>query len=195
MTDQPSSSSLPTLSYYLEFAARIYVWIMMNIYGLGKIAGKQFARRDHFPEKLKEITLEDASGFELAWTFFGYSNGYIWFIGLSQVIGAWLLLSERTKLLGVAILLPVLINIVIVDAAFGIPYAALGSALTYLILVLLIIFWNRKQAGKILKVFTEKEHPIPTQWGMVAVTAIVVFCIMLAFAVIERMIVWRLLAP
>lgn len=37
--------------------------------------------------------------FELAWTFMGRSFGYILFIGLAEIIGAFLLLFNKTKLI------------------------------------------------------------------------------------------------
>lgn len=33
----------------IELAARWYVFVFLNIYGLGKIAGGQFYRRGHLP--------------------------------------------------------------------------------------------------------------------------------------------------
>lgn len=48
----------------------------------------------------------------------GYSFAYILFIGVMQIVGAWMLLWERTKLLGVAILMPILVNIVVFDIIF-----------------------------------------------------------------------------
>jgi apolipoprotein N-acyltransferase len=37
-------------------------------------------------------TLGEATGFDLAWTFMGFSFAYILFIGLAEIVGAWLLL-------------------------------------------------------------------------------------------------------
>src|SRR6188474_2289154 len=81
----------------IELAARWYVFIFLNIYGLGKIAGVQFYRRDRMPEDVANTPLGNATGFDLAWTFMGHSFAYILFIGLAEVLGAWLLLWNRTK--------------------------------------------------------------------------------------------------
>src|SRR5262245_16943147 len=93
----------------IELAARWYVFWFLNVYGLGKIAGGQFYRRGRLPEEVAKTLLGEANAFDLAWTFMGYSFAYILFIGLAEVVGAWLLLWERTKLLGVAVLLPVMV--------------------------------------------------------------------------------------
>ena len=102
----------------IELAARWYVFWFLNVYGLGKILGGQFYRRGRLPEDVAKTFLGDANAFELAWTFMGYSFAYILFIGLAEVVGAWLLLWERTKRFGVAILLPVMVNIVVFDIIF-----------------------------------------------------------------------------
>ncbi|MGA0559080.1 hypothetical protein ACO2Q8_20655 [Larkinella sp. VNQ87] len=128
---------------YLELAARYYVLVVLNLYGWGKIMGGQFYRPGHFPDKVAQIPLAEASGFDLTWAFFGHSPFYIWFIGLSQVIGAWLLVAQKTKLLGVAILIPVLLNIVVVDSAFQISAGALSVAAFCLLLLLLILLLNQ----------------------------------------------------
>lgn len=90
----------------IELAARWYLFIFLNIYGLGKIAGGQFYRQGHLPPDVANTLLSEVAAFDLAWTFMGYSFAYILFIGLAEVFGAWLLLWERTKLLGVAVLFP-----------------------------------------------------------------------------------------
>jgi len=84
----------------IELAARGYVFWFLNVYGFGKILGGQFYRRGRLPEDVAKTLLGDANGFDLAWTFMGYSFAYILFIGVAEIVGAWLLLWERTKLFG-----------------------------------------------------------------------------------------------
>jgi hypothetical protein len=84
----------------LELAFRLYVFVFLNVYGLGKLLGGQFYTPESIPEEVASIPLGVASNFDLAWTFMGRSYGYILFIGISQLLGAWMLLFPRTKLLG-----------------------------------------------------------------------------------------------
>ncbi len=131
----------------LELAARWYVFIFLNVYGFGKILGGQFYRRGHLPPEVAQMTLGSAPIFELAWTFMGASFAYILFIGVAEIIGAWLLLWERTKLLGVAILLPIMLNIIVFDAIFfenAGGYGALASATIYTILLFVILALNQE---------------------------------------------------
>lgn len=105
--------------------------------------GGQFYRKGQLPEEVAKTTLEQASAYELAWSFMGFSFLYILFIGLSQIIGAWLLLWNRTKLLGVAILLPILINIIVFDILFLDIKDALANAIIYFLMLLYILYFNK----------------------------------------------------
>lgn len=141
----------------IELTLRIYVWIMVSLYGAGKIAGGQFYRSGHLPETVAQTTLANASGFDLTWTFFGYSFGYILFIGSSQLIGGLLLLFERTKLLGVAILVPVLLNIIVVDFFYSISNGAMMSAIFYFTSLMVIAFINREKVISALQSLTKHD--------------------------------------
>jgi len=134
-----------TLASTAEVAFRWYVFLFLNVYGLGKMAGMQFYRRGALPAEVAARTLEEASAFELGWTFMGYSFGYILFVGISQVLGAWLLLWPKTKLLGVAILLPILVNIIAFDIVFLDQKGALAAAIIYLSMLLYVLYYNRSQ--------------------------------------------------
>jgi len=148
---------------YLEIAARWYVFITLSIYGYAKLFGMQFYRPGKMPPEVAAKTAAELSGFELAWTFFGYSYGYIFFIGFAQVSGALLLLSGRTKLLGTAILIPILLNIIVADSFFGIHSGALLGACYYLLLLLLVLFLNREKVFEVLRILMrvpgEKKSP------------------------------------
>lgn len=60
------------------------------------------------------------SGMQLTWAFFGYSKIYSSVIAFAQIIGGSLLLFGRTTLLGALFLLPVLINITLIDYNYDI---------------------------------------------------------------------------
>jgi hypothetical protein len=127
----------------LDRVCRYYVCFFLLTYGMGKMLGGQFYRHGKLPDDVAALTLGEAGAFPLAWTFMGYSGAYIAFVGISQVIGALLLLHERTKLLGVAILIPILVNIVVFDIIFLNEAAALGNAVIYLMMLLAILYFNR----------------------------------------------------
>ena len=92
-----------------ELVLRQCVFIIINIYGLSKLLGGQFYMNGKLPSEIANTTLGEASGFSLAWTFMGHSYAYILFVGIFQLLGAWFLLWNKSKLIGVLILLPSLI--------------------------------------------------------------------------------------
>ncbi len=138
----------------LEFVFRAYVFIFMSVYGLGKIMGGQFFTPERIPPQVASIPLGEAQGFELAWTFMGYSNEYILFIGITQILGSLLLLFNKTKLIGVTILLPVLINIIVFDIIFLDKYGALASAVIYFCMLLFILLFNKERVIMVFRTLT-----------------------------------------
>lgn len=145
----------------IEITARWYAAAMIGLYAIGKLANGQFYRKGFLPPEVAQKTVEQLSAFELAWTFFGYSKTYIWFIGLSQLMGALLLLWPRTKMLGVAILLPILLNIIVVDAEFGVGDAIM-SAIFYFLLLVLILVLNRKKIIEVWMALTTIDKDTST---------------------------------
>ncbi len=139
------------IKHCVELAARIHVAIFISIYGLGKIVGGQFYRRDKLPDDVALQTLAETPAFDLAWTFMGYSQAYIMFIGLSQIIGAFFLLFNRTKFIGIAILIPILLNIIVFDIIFLPDYGALSSAILYFSLLIFVLYLNKEKIIEIFK--------------------------------------------
>jgi len=144
--------------YVLELCCRLYVFIFLNVYGWAKLFGGQFYTPDNMPNTVLQSTIAEVSNFDLAWSFMGRSFGYLLFIGLSEIIGAWLLLFNRTKLLGACILLVVLVNVIVFDIFFLDAYGALASAILYSLLLLTILWLNRSIIQKVFKTITAKTN-------------------------------------
>lgn len=81
----------------------------------------------------------------LMWSFFGRSYAYLVTIGLSQIAGSLLLVFNRTRLLGVIVLLPIILNIVLLDYFYGLEMGVLIHALTVMagLLCLLALDYKR----------------------------------------------------
>ena len=139
------------LLFLLEWALRINVFIKLIIYGTGKILGGQFYLKDSIPIEIGAIPLNETGSYNLAWTFFGHSKGYMLFIGISQIMGAFLFLFNRTKLIGASILIPILLNIIVVDYFYGVAYGAMFSACFYLASVLFVVFLHRQNMTKAIR--------------------------------------------
>ncbi|MEO1021249.1 MAG: hypothetical protein AAFW89_01780 [Bacteroidota bacterium] len=132
-------------STILELTCRLYVFFFLNIYGFAKLFGGQFYTPDSMPAEVGALTLADAPNFELAWVFMGRSFGYLLFIGLGEIIGAWLLLFNKTKLLGGLILGVIMTNVIVFDVFFLDAYGALASASVYYVMLIYIAYFNREE--------------------------------------------------
>ena len=128
----------------LELAIRINIFLKLLNYGIGKIIGGQFYKAGNIPESVGNTLLKDVGSYDLAWTFFGHSDGYILCIGISQLIAATLLLINRTKIIGALLLIPILLNIILVDVFYKVAYGALFSACFYLAGALFVLIRNKK---------------------------------------------------
>jgi hypothetical protein len=137
-----------------ELVLRQCVFIILNIYAISKLLGGQFYMKGKLPEEIANTTLGEASGFSLAWTFMGHSYFYILFVGITQLIGTWFLLWNKTKLIGVFILIPIMVNIIIFDIIFLDVYPALANAIIVFLMLILILFFNQERVIDAIKRLT-----------------------------------------
>lgn len=135
----------------IDLSIRIYLCIIFLIYGLGKIVHIQFEENN-----ITQIINESSNGKDVVWFFFSYSYHYTLIIGVLQCIGGVLLIFNKTKILGHFLLLPILINIVLINYFFNIGVLLKSSY--FLLLIFSSICLNYKQLNDILKVFFEKKE-------------------------------------
>ncbi len=146
--------------------------------------GGQFYRKGELPLEVAKTTIEQASAYDLAWSFMGYSFSYILFVGLSQIIGAWLLLWNRTKLLGVTILFPILVNIIVFDIIFLDVKDAVVNAFIYFLMLIYILYFNKEKVVKAFKSFTSLESSsVRDKWQILRRTVLVVIVMGVIFAI------------
>ncbi len=172
-----------SLKDIFELALRQCVFIILNIYGISKILGGQFYMKGKLPDEVANTTLGEASSFSLAWTFMGHSYYYILFVGIAQLIGVWFLLWNKTKLFGVLILIPIMINIIIFDIIFLDVYPALANAIIVFAMLLLIMFFNKEKIINVFQVLTNfSEKPKVQLKRRILTLAITIIIIILIFA-------------
>jgi hypothetical protein len=101
----------------INFIIQVFQWylaIYMIDYGWGKIFGDQFGiSAQNAAKPIKEL-----DNFYVAWYLFGQSKMFNALVGMSQIAGSIFILLPRTKLFGALILLPILVNIFLIDACF-----------------------------------------------------------------------------
>ena len=164
-----------------ELVLRQCVFIILNIYALSKLLGGQFYMKGKLPAVVANTTLGEASGFSLAWTFMGHSYFYIMFVGIAQLIGAWFLLWNKTKLIGVLILLPIMANIIVFDIIFLDVYPALANAIIVLLMLFLILFFNKEIVKEIVIKLTnfQSKTSVPIKKRLITFGITILFIVLI----------------
>jgi hypothetical protein len=129
----------------LQGVIRYWLAYSISVYGFAKILKTQLQS----PEFNLDIPLGELSGFALTWYYFGYSYTLAVILALFQVGGSILLLFRRTTLIGVMVLLPVMVNIVLINMFYQIAVGAFFNSVIYTIsltFLLLLDFQKLKTA-------------------------------------------------
>ena len=128
-------------------------WIVvtaMFIYGLGKII--QFDGAVEVNKTVSEMT-----GMELMWAFYGYSKSFAITLGVFELIGGFLILIKKTRIIGCLITSTILVNVIFQDIYFGVHLGALKAAIFYQILILIILWLNKEKLIRGMKVLLESN--------------------------------------
>ena len=128
-------------------------WVVvtaMFIYGLGKII--QFDGAVEVNKTVSEMT-----GMELTWAFYGYSKSFAITLGVFELIGGFLILIKKTRIIGCLITSTLLVNVIFQDIYFGVHLGALKAAIFYQILILIILWLNKEKLIRGMKVLLESN--------------------------------------
>lgn len=139
---------------FIVLALRFYLAFFMIDYGWGKATGGQFHIWD---PKILDKPVKDVDKFYLAWHLFSMSTVFNLVVGSTQIIGGLLLMFNRTVLLGALFLIPVLIQILLVDIAFTTNMfgAALPLRLTIMLLCDIgILYYHKDKMIPVIKLLT-----------------------------------------
>lgn len=146
------ATSIDPYPKYLDWLRYLSAFLLL-LYGSSKLLGRQFS----VAPELALRPVGSLSGHELVWYFYSHSHVYAALLGLIQLAAAALLLFRKTALLGAALVLPVITNILMINLFFFIAWGATcTSALIFAAMVtvlwrdrqaLLGVFWTR-QAGE-----------------------------------------------
>lgn len=131
----------------LENAFSYIVVFAMFIYGGGKIV--QFNGALETQKTVAELT-----GMQLMWAFYSYSKSFAIILGVLEITGGILMFFRRTRVLGCLFVSTILINVILQDIFYKVHVGALKAAITYQILILLILWFNRKKLIQSFKILT-----------------------------------------
>ncbi|MBW3518604.1 hypothetical protein [Flavobacterium sp. NKUCC04_CG] len=130
----------PTVVKYLDYIIRFYLSFSLLIYAVAKITNVQFSQSS---DSYLHYKVEDLSPQDLVWVFYGYAPLYEIILGCFQLVAVFLLVYDKTKLLGILFLWPIFINILLIDIFYEVT--ALRSIIYYSVLLLILSFLNQKQ--------------------------------------------------
>ena len=106
-------------------ALRYGIAFDLAAFGVQKFFGFQF----YAPMAMMDEPFMEISKRWLLWAYFGRSVGFISVIAVSQIIGSFMLLFNRTRLLAVIVLIPIMLNIILLDFFYDIELGVLVHAL------------------------------------------------------------------
>ncbi len=121
------------LQYWLQIILRFFLSYTIMQYGAAKVLDVQFSSSI----SALDTRVVDMRPMSVAWSFFGYSFSYEFFIGISQIAAAFLLLFRRTATLGAILMVTIMSNIVFVNFAFDVCVKFFSS--TYLVMSLYLL--------------------------------------------------------
>src|SRR5262249_42671744 len=108
---------------YLDWLRYLSAFLLFT-YGLSKLLGRQFS----LPPEIALRPVGSLTGYQLAWFYYSYSHTYAVILGLIQLAGGALLLFRKTALMGAALMLPVMTNILMINVFFHIAWGALCTS-------------------------------------------------------------------
>jgi len=161
---------------FLILCFRWYLAFYMFDYGWSKIVGNQFGV---FNEDILNKPLKDIDKFYVAWHLFSLDKTFNLIIGFFQIIGAVLIIFNKTKLIGALFLLPIIVQILLIDIAFttnmfglALPIRLLGM----LIADLSIIYFYKAQFKLAWLNLTQQNHlKIKYEWWILIFMPVIGF--------------------
>ena len=110
----------------------------LSLFGFQKIFGMQFV----VPVAMLDEPFSKLSSDSLTWAYFGHSYPYTVCLAIVQIAGAILLAVKRTHLLGAMVLIPILVNIVLIDYFYSLPLPVMIHAIFLLLACCYFTFKN-----------------------------------------------------
>lgn len=123
---------------YLDWL-RYVCALLLYFYGVSKLAGHQLT----VPQEIAQKPVNLLSGYWLTWYYYSYSHAYKDILGLTQIAGASLLLFRKTALMAAAMMVPVMVNILLINMFYDIAVGAEVNA-SFILLSMLLLLWNQR---------------------------------------------------
>jgi len=145
----------PRLAAAMTVVLRYFLAGILIGYGMAKVMPMQFGP---LPLARYDATLGDMSPMGLMWTFMAFSQPYVFFAGIAEVVGSVLLLWRRTYLAGALLLIAVMTNVAVMNFCYDVP-VKLFSMMLLAMLCVLVASHARRLAGALLGYATREVPP------------------------------------
>ena len=140
---------------WLRVLLRYSIALGIASYAIAKILPMQFPPID--PRTL-EVRVGDLTPMSLLWTFMQYSRPYAFFAGVMELAVVVLLCFRRTATLGAVICIVVMVNVALMNYAYGVP-VKLYATMTVISAVVLVLYDSRR----LLALFVSNRTAAPAQ--------------------------------
>lgn len=175
-----------TKKQFIDFvilSLRWYLAIYMIDYGWSKMVGDQFGV---FDINILDKNIKDVDEFHLAWYLFSLNKSFNVVVGLFQILGGVLIAVNRTTLIGALFLLPILVQIFLIDCSF--TTNIFGSALPIRLAAMLfsdfiILFYYKDKIIAAWHTLTSNIK-ITHEWWIYLLMPIVGFCLDFVWGII-----------
>jgi hypothetical protein len=168
---------LPWMRYFCAF--------MLYMYGTSKLLHFQF----NLQTELGPRPIDSLNGYELTWYYFGVSRVYACILGFTQVAGATLLLFRKTALMGALAMLPVMLNILLINMFILVNDYGPYVISILICLSLLTILWHQRRGLLTLLWSAQNSDPAPskhTHWWIRSSIVITVALMMISVMVLQH---------
>ena len=152
--EKKGRSRTAAIQAWTQGLVRYWLAFMISLYGFAKILKTQFAQQ----LTRNDTPVGQLSGFQLTWNYFGHSYTFAVILAVFQIGGSILLLFRRTTLLGAVILLPVMVNIVLINLFYQIDPGAFLNSIFFTLALGFILYLRRQD---LIAVFLHKDSTLP----------------------------------
>ena len=171
-------SIFPKLKSFVYKYAQYYVGLYLFVYAIPKLFCGQFATPLTFDFVYLEKTYGESSPMGLFWNFIGASAPYQFIGGLFELLAGFLILFNRTKVVGAFITISVMLNVVIINFCYDIPVKIFSThivMITFFVIYpeirVLIDFFIRQLPAKLSNV-VEGERSLNWKINLLIVLAL-----------------------
>lgn len=166
---------LKSKSFYFGIN-RYALGLAMLPYAITKILRTQFVL---VPSSVSQLPLEELSGTNIAWAFLGYSAWFQVLLGFLELIPAILLLFRRTAFAGGILMLPMTLNVFLINQALDLwPQTKQISAVLLLLNIGVLLFEYKKIANVFRIIFDRTKavkKPLIEAIANIAIIGLVAF--------------------